>query len=235
MLCGLHLDLWCQRRPLLHRTRPIRRPHGRGSGVWRTIVWPGPLKRFYVRRTGIGRTSVTRPGPLERFYVRRTGIGRTSVTGPGPLERFHIRRTIVARPRLPAPVGVDSGVARIDIPPNDFVVASGVDLRRFAALAFAARPPDIVVVHLAVYVVVAIQRVVIHAVIDHVPVDHHGAICVVHIDVGDVNVRARAFNPRRAAVPSMIKDAMAAPVAIVVQPCADKKAGSEKDGGPGAE
>src|SRR5216684_4435276 len=210
MLCGLHLDLWCLRRPLLHRTRPIGRPHGRGSGVWRTIVWPGPLKRFYVRRTGIGRTSVTRPGPLERFYIRRT---------------------IVARSRwlLPASVGVDSGVARIDIPPNDFVVASGVDLRRFAALAFAARPADIVVVHLAVYVVVAIQRVVIHAVIDHVPVDHHGAICVVHIDVGDVNVRARAFNPRRAAVPSMIKNATVAPVAVVVEPDADEKAGSEKD------
>ena len=83
---------------------------------------------------------------------------------------------------------------------------------------------------------VAIHVAILDAATDHVAVDVHVPVARIHIDVRDVNVWRRAPAPASGvpvggAVPAVVVNRSRAPVAVVTQPAANRKADAERPEG----
>ncbi len=80
---------------------------------------------------------------------------------------------------------------------------------------------------------VAIHVAIVHRAIHHVAVHDHVAVARAHVDVRDLNERPRAGTPSTAGthvhvVPAVVVHGSTAPVEVVVQPPADRKAHTER-------
>jgi hypothetical protein len=155
--------------------------------------------------------------------------------------------------RLTAAVDINSRVCGVHVSLNDFVrdcitlIAEITPIALIDRIALTHRSSDIpaigwvapvdpsgrshvVVVHLAMNAVVAIQVVIVHVVVDNLPVYADVRIIGVDVDAVDADIGSRAADPASlSARPAMVVNTMATPVKIIVQPCPDGKARAKGD------
>src|SRR5947208_2875792 len=137
------------------------------------------------------------------------------------LRRSLLPRRGLQRRRSPT-VGVKSRISHVQIASDDLVARVGI------AGVVSLVPRQVVVIHVAMNAVVAVEVDVVDVPANDISVDLDVGIAIIHVDVGDPDDRAATGDPA-AAPPPMIVNTTRVPVAVVVQPRPDRERRTEKD------
>ena len=119
-------------------------------------------------------------------------------------------------------MGVKSRISHVQIASDDLVARVGI------AGVVSLVPRQVVVIHVAMNAVVAVEVDVVDVPANDISVDLDVGIAIIHVDVGDPDDRAATGDPA-AAPPPMIVNTTRVPVAVVVQPRPDRERRTEKD------
>src|SRR5664280_1663206 len=156
------------------------------------------------------------------------GHTRVETAANGVERRRHRRVDLHRRLRRMTAVIVDSGVGGVDVAGDDLVGDRrmvGLN-RRLSHHPIAAT--EVVEIRRAVNVVVAVQRAIVHLAPNDRPVDHNVSVGVVHVDGVGVDVLAAPPDPAGVSIPTVIEDAMLAPVEVIVEPRPDDEADAKE-------
>lgn len=125
------------------------------------------------------------------------------------------------RPLSAAAMCVNPGIIGINGAANYFVVwvlIAGT-YRCGARAGIGSGATNIVVIYATMDAVVAVERAIVNVPVKDVAVRRHITINIVDVNVVEMHVGAGACNPNRPSnSPAVVKDAMMAPVAIMIEP-----------------
>src|SRR5437867_32355 len=171
-------------------------------------LWLSPRRRCQKRRS----REFQSPKSARRLRsLRRRGQWRVPCWSR--LRRSLLPRRGLQRRRSPT-VGVKSRISHVQIASDDLVARVGI------AGVVSLVPRQVVVIHVAMNAVVAVEVDVVDVPANDISVDLDVGIAIIHVDVGDPDDRAATGDPA-AAPPPMIVNTTRVPVAVVVQPRPD--------------